>query len=125
MNRPEIISVMPALSRLNTWARLPFKEQGEMGSAKGAIYAMKRRVITRAVELGMCEFRIVSVERPCKTCDPKMPGAYRRYDCYGGVDEYWHEDCRRCNATGEVITLRLISDKEAREIARKEGGLPV
>ena len=25
----------------------------------------------------------------------------------------------------DVITLRLVGDKEAREIARKEGGLPV
>ena len=25
----------------------------------------------------------------------------------------------------DVITLRLVSDKEARELARKEGGLPV
>jgi hypothetical protein len=101
---PDRIQVaVPALVKLNQWARLSSEEKGEMYYAGAAIYAMKRTIIKRAIELGMCTSRLIAVERPCKTC--KGTGMYTRVD-YDG-EEYSYDDCRRCDSKGRV-TLRFL-----------------
>jgi hypothetical protein len=104
-NAVEVIhQVLAPLSRLNAWARLPYEQKLDMHEAAAAIYRYKRTVLAEAIRAGIAQLRIVAVERPCKTCDPQCPGQFKRF---GYEDEYWHEDCRRCNATGRV-TLRFV-----------------
>jgi hypothetical protein len=106
MTDRELLEAIEPMSILNAWVRSPWESRREMYSADAVVYAFKRRLIQQAAKLGMTRSRIVAVERPCKTCDPKAPGCFRRYDRYDS--DYWeYEDCRRCAGTGRV-TLRFV-----------------
>jgi hypothetical protein len=92
-------SAINAIAPLNAWARCDYEEALGMQHARSAVYAMKERVITQALEQGECKLRIVQVERPCKVCEGT--GLYKRHDPFD-EDYYEYEDCRRCQATGKV-----------------------
>jgi hypothetical protein len=100
MTPERIIAATVPISRLNSWARLPMEHQLGMYGAKSAIYAMKLTVIKQALAAGLATWRIVAVERPCKTCGGT--GEFRRWD-RDDEDYREGEDCRRCNATGNVV----------------------
>ena len=95
-----IAEAIPPLVRLNAWARSPYEALLDMSSAAQAVYTMKRKVILAAIDGGQCAIRIVSVERPCKTC--RGTGQYEGHNNYD-YDDTWYDDCRRCSATGKVI----------------------
>jgi hypothetical protein len=99
-----IQQVLQPLSRLNAWARLPLAQQIDMSDAAGVIYRYKRSVIRAAIRAGIAQFRIVAVDRPCKTC--KGTGTYIWINWHD-EDDQRHEDCRRCGATG-IVTLRFV-----------------
>lgn len=108
MTPENILNSLAPMVKLNQWARLSFTEQGPMYRAASFIYKMKSIIIESALEQGMCQWRIVAVERPCKTCDPKCPGQFKRYfRNWGDEDEWEYEDCRRCSGSGRV-TLKFL-----------------
>jgi len=109
MNAPNSIpaiieSILPAMSALNSWARLPYDEKLGMSDAVPQIYRYKRTVIAEAMRQGMAKLWLVSVERPCKTC--KGSGTYEWHD-WNDEDHVEYEGCRRCGSTGKV-TLRFV-----------------
>lgn len=108
MNRGmNLESALTALVPLNAWARCDYEQALGMDRARQAVYAMKRRVISAALDQGTCKLRVVQVERPCKTC--KETGTYEWHDWH---DEYNvdYQACRRCGATGKVKLRFLESD---------------
>lgn len=102
-DRELLESIIEPMKALNSWARLPFNERQHMYEATDAIYRYKRVVIKAAMRLEVAKLRLISLERPCKTC--KGTGQFERTD-YDG-EYYDSEDCRRCNASGKV-TLRFV-----------------
>lgn len=96
----DILSILPPLSALNAWCRVPYEEALGMTDCRSAIYAMKNRTVRKALDLGLATMRIVAVERPCKAC--KGSGTYIWQD-WNDEDHQEYQDCRRCGATGKVI----------------------
>lgn len=95
---------LPALARLNAWARLPWAEQMDMHDLPHAIYRYKGEIIRQATAAGAASHRLIAVERPCKTC--KGTGTYE-WQNWHDEDDVRYEACRRCGATGKVI-LRFV-----------------
>lgn len=97
----ELHAILPAMARLNNWARVPYEQRLGMDPP---IYHYKRVVIKEAIRLGAASLRVISVERPCKTCNDT--GQYSIRDRYD-YEIFDYEDCRRCQASGKV-TLRFV-----------------
>lgn len=96
----QLLGLLPALSRLNSWCRVPFEQQLDMYSAVEHIYRYKTWAIREAIRLGLTGLRPLVVERPCKTCNGT--GMFKRYFDAWGDGDWEGEDCRRCAATGKV-----------------------
>jgi hypothetical protein len=62
----QILEALPAVAKLNSFARVSHDQRRNMTDCNAAIYAMKHRLIRHAIDLGMCQTRIVAVERACK-----------------------------------------------------------
>lgn len=103
-DQEKLLSILPALAKLNSFARLPFEQQLGMYSAVPWIYSWKRGAIAAAIRLAMASHRIIAVERSCKAC--KGTGTYEWHD-WNDEDHVEYERCRRCGATGKVI-LRFV-----------------
>jgi hypothetical protein len=103
-NIEKLLSVMPALSRLNSWCRVEYKDQLGMESMVSRIYGWKRAAIAAAMRLGIAQLRLVSVPRSCRTC--KGTATYIWQD-WNDEDHVEYETCRRCQGTGKVI-LRFV-----------------
>lgn len=105
----KILTIMPAIARLNCWARLAFADQLDMHEMPQRIYGWKRSAIAAAMKLGMATQRIVAVPRSCKTC--KGTGEYR-WENWNDEYDVRFEDCRRCAASGQVV-LRFVESRIA------------
>lgn len=100
----KILSIMPALAKLNAWARLPIQKQLDMSGLASQIYRWKRSAISAAMKTGLATQRIIAVERPCKAC--RGTGTYTWID-WNDEDHVDYQPCRRCLSTGKVI-LRFV-----------------
>lgn len=105
----KLLSIMPALSRLNAWCRVEYKQKLDMDSLTPQIYKWKHGAIAAAMRLGIAQLRIVQVPRPCKTC--KGTGTYEWVD-WNDEDNVDYQPCRRCGATGKVV-LRFVESNIA------------
>jgi hypothetical protein len=109
MTPDSITSILPALSALNSWCRVPYAKNLGMSEAARSIYAYKLHVIKEAVRLGMTSLKPVLVNAKCKTC--KGTGTYHWESWNDPMDDRY-EACRTCRATGDV-TLHFIETEIA------------
>lgn len=90
----KLLSILPPLARLNSWARVPYDQQLDMHEMARRIYRWKNLAIGAAIKLGMAALRIVAVERPCKTC--------KGTDTYVWQD--WNDDGTRRDPNGSTVS---------------------